>query len=140
MLIRKIVMEKMLAEDIPPINGDRIQLQQVFLNLILNAADALVEVEKEPRKITVMTQYKDNKEVWISISDTGPGLDDAVKDRLFDPFYTTKSEGMGVGLAICSTIVKLHGGGIQTESRRGGGATFHVVLLNAQEEESPCPD
>jgi PAS domain S-box-containing protein len=140
MLIRKIVMEKMLAEDIPPINGDRIQLQQVFLNLILNAADALVEVEKEPRKITVMTQYKDNKEVWISISDTGPGLDDAVKDRLFDPFYTTKSEGMGVGLAICSTIVKLHGGGIQTESRRGGGATFHVVLPNAQEEESPCPD
>jgi PAS domain S-box-containing protein len=140
MLIRKIVMEKMLAEDIPPINGDRIQLQQVFLNLILNAADALVEVEKEPRKITVMTQYKDNKEVWISISDTGPGFDDAVKDRLFDPFYTTKSEGMGVGLAICSTIVKLHGGRIQAESSSGGGATFHVVLPNAQEEESPCPD
>jgi signal transduction histidine kinase len=81
-----------------------------------------------------MTQYKDNKEAWISISDTGPGLDDAVKDRLFDPFYTTKSEGMGVGLAICSTIVNQHGGRIEVESRKGGGATFHVVLPSAQEE------
>ena len=140
MLIRKIVLEKMPAADIPPVSGDRVQLQQVFLNLILNAADALAEVEDETREITVMTQYKDGKEVWISISDTGPGFDDAVKDRLFDPFYTTKSEGMGVGLAICTTIVKLHGGRIETESSSGGGATFHVVLPGAQEEESPCPD
>jgi PAS domain S-box-containing protein len=132
MLLRKIVVETTLAKDIPPLSGDRTQLQQVFLNLMLNAAESLVAVEKNARRITVAARDKDNKEVWVSIGDTGPGFDDAAKDQLFDPFYTTKDEGMGVGLAISSTIVKLHGGRIQAESSHGGGATFHVVL--------PCPE
>jgi two-component system sensor kinase FixL len=137
MLIKRIKLETMFAEEISPVLGDRTQLQQVILNLVLNASEALTAVEKDSGKIVIATEWVDGKGIRIGVSDTGPGLDDAMLDRLFDPFFTTKKEGMGIGLAISKTIVELHGGHIQAENNKEAGATFHVFLPRAIPGETP---
>jgi len=108
---------------------DRIQIQQVLLNLIRNAVEAMAESPR--RELTISTAPADGQMTRITVADTGPGLDKAVADRLFQPFVSTKAHGMGVGLSICRTIVEAHGGQIWTEPVAGGGVAFNLTVARA---------
>jgi signal transduction histidine kinase len=117
-----------LAENLPRIAGVRIQLQQVLLNLITNAADAMASVEQRPRVLTVRSQKSGDCDIVVTVEDTGSGIDQAGLERLFEPFFSTKPEGMGMGLSICRSIVEAHGGRITASPARGGGSVFQVSL------------
>jgi len=101
-----------------------VQLQQVILNLILNAADAMREIDDRPRRIVVETNRDEANRVRLSVRDSGVGIDPTTAGRLFDAFYTTKSHGMGVGLSISRTIIESHKGQIWASANDGPGATF----------------
>ena len=104
------------------VNGDRVQLEQVILNLIVNAIDALANADKDNRRIKVRTDLLDDGTAELSVSDNGPGIwPDAIKE-IFEPFFTTKQSGMGMGLAIARTIIEAHGGQLSAENRASGGA------------------
>ena len=111
---------------------DRVQIQQVLVNLLRNAVDALADAPV--RDVTISTAPAGDALIRVSISDTGPGLDPSIADRLFSAFTTTKSNGMGLGLSICRTIVEAHGGRIWYEPRAEGGAMFHFTLIAAEKE------
>lgn len=111
---------------LPRITIDRIQIQQVLLNLIRNAIEAMAAAPR--RRLTIAAHLVGDEAIEISVVDTGPGLADAVKERLFQPFNTSKERGMGVGLSICRTIVEAHGGTIVATDTEGGGATFAFTL------------
>lgn len=113
---------------------DRVPIQQVVLNLVRNALDAMAEQPR--RELTVATSLRDDGAAIVSVTDTGPGVGEDVVGRLFEPFVTTKSDGMGVGLSISRTIVEAHGGRIWSESAPGGGAVFRFSLANAASEDS----
>lgn len=113
--------------------ADRIQIQQVILNLIRNGIEAMEESER--RELTVATAPKEGGLVEISVTDTGSGIAPEVAGQLFSPFFTTKSRGMGVGLSICRTIVEAHGGKIWAEPNPGGGTAFRFTLRAVKEEE-----
>lgn len=108
------------------VSGDRIQLQQVVLNLIRNAHDAMADSER--RELDVVTARLDDGSIEIAVADRGSGLSDDIVEHLFEPFHTTKSNGMGLGLSICRTIVEAHGGKLRYEPNQGGGAIFRVTL------------
>jgi signal transduction histidine kinase/ABC-type uncharacterized transport system substrate-binding protein len=110
-----------------PILGDQIQLQQVVVNLVVNAMDAMKETPSENRVIRIATSH-DQGFAELSLSDRGPGIPEEKQKQVFEPFFTTKAEGMGMGLSIARTIVEMHGGSIKVESRDGGGATFRVQV------------
>ncbi len=131
--IHKITLEKEIDDMLPMVNGDLQKLQQVFLNLIINAEQAIVE----DGKISVHAMATDNGYVRTSISDTGPGIDPEHLSQIFDPFFTTKEagKGTGLGLAIVYGIVKKHGGYIEVASELGEGTTFSVYLPALQEEK-----
>jgi signal transduction histidine kinase len=114
-----------------PIRGDRIQLQQVILNLIMNAIDAMSDMPSARRKIAVRTRRTDDF-AEVSISDAGPGIPPDKLKEVFDPFFTTKAQGMGIGLSIARTIVEAHNGQISAENQTGGGAIFHIQLPLSQ--------
>lgn len=116
-----------LASDLPKIVGDAVQLQQLVLNLVLNGIDAMRGDHAIDRRMIVRTRAGEGG-VVVSVEDRGSGLPDIDHDRLFEPFYTTKTEGMGVGLAICRTVVESHGGRIWAESLSSGGARFAFTL------------
>ena len=107
--------------------GDRVQLQQVILNLITNAIDAMGSVTERPRMLRVRTETKDSG-VVITVENSGAGIDPKITGRIFDAFYTTKSHGMGIGLAICRSIIEAHGGGISASPGNPNGCIFQVVL------------
>jgi C4-dicarboxylate-specific signal transduction histidine kinase len=115
-----------LAGDLPMIVGNRVQLQQVLVNLVLNAADAMRGREGEHR-MAVRTRAEDDG-VEIAVRDNGPGLESGEESRIFEPFVTTKTQGMGVGLAISRTVVRAHGGEIRARNHPGGGAEFVFTL------------
>jgi PAS domain S-box-containing protein len=104
--------------------GDRVQLQQVILNLMRNASDAMTDVEDRPRHLVIRTERDDPDRVRLTVEDVGTGLDPVAAGRLFDAFYTTKSDGMGIGLAVSRTIIERHGGRLWAASNEGPGATF----------------
>jgi two-component system sensor kinase FixL len=112
---------------------DQVQIQQVIVNLVRNAIDAMSD---QPRRVlNVSTSISDDM-AMVTIADTGSGIDEATAGRLFQPFVTTKAQGMGVGLSICRTIVEAHGGQIWTEPNPGGGSVFHFTVRLAQEDEA----
>ena len=112
---------------LPPVRGDRIQLQQVLVNLMVNAGQAMAE-QSGPRIVTVSTGLADGNSLSITVQDTGPGIPQNDLPRLFEPFFTTKHGGMGMGLAICRTTVESHGGQLSADSTPGSGATFRLTL------------
>jgi two-component system sensor kinase FixL len=114
--------------------ADKVQIQQVLLNLIRNAIDALAESDR--RELLVSTKLSGRGMVEVSVADTGPGISDEVSAQLFQPFVTTKPQGMGVGLSISRTIVEAHGGQIWTEPNPGGGAIFRFTLRALTKEDA----
>lgn len=125
-----------LAEGLPLIRVDRVQLQQVVLNLIINAVEAMSAVREEPRELLISTDRDALNGVLVSLRDSGPGLDPASLEHVFDPFYTTKPSGMGMGLSICRSIVEAHGGRIWAGANETRGAVFQFSLPLEREETS----
>jgi signal transduction histidine kinase len=120
-----------LPNDLPPISGDRVQIQQVLLNLVVNGMDAMNTVEESKRILIICgrRETRDGRpEVLLSVQDAGTGLNPEEVDRLFEAFYTTKPEGMGMGLAISRSIIEAHGGRLWAEPNQGPGATFLLSL------------
>jgi PAS domain S-box-containing protein len=117
-----------LAPRVPWVSGDRVQLQQVFLNLVMNAFDAMAEVTDRPRKVIVCTRPLGDRGVQLDVADTGPGIAAEKLDSIFRPFVTTKMGGMGMGLSVSHSIVGAHRGRLWAENRPEGGTVFHVVL------------
>lgn len=120
-----------LAQGLPLIQGDRVQLQQVLVNLIMNAVEAMGSVNHGSRKLLIGTGADEAGRVRISVQDSGPGLNPQIFDRVFDPFYTTKADGMGMGLSICRSIIEAHDGRIWASAMPGSGSTFNVSLPGA---------
>jgi len=131
-----VVVTTELADDLPPLAGDRVQLQQVVLNLILNAAEAMSSVENRPRRLTIGTERDGDHLLRVTVRDSGVGLDVEAGERIFDAFYTSKKEGMGMGLSIARSIVESHGGRLWAMPNDGPGATFLFTLPLAAEEVS----
>ena len=125
--------------DVPPVVGNESRLGQVFLNLLVNAAQAIPEGQADRHRVEVRTRLADDGSVVIEVSDTGTGIDEQTKERLFDPFFTTKSgiEGMGLGLAISHRIVSQLSGRIEVDSELGAGSTFRVILPPAPQDTPP---
>jgi PAS domain S-box-containing protein len=119
-----------LATGLPAVLGDRVQLQQVVLNLIMNAIDAMITISDRPRTLLVKSA-KDAEGVLIQVQDSGKGLDPENSDRMFESFFTTKPEGIGIGLSISSSIVEAHGGSLSAKARASYGATFEFTLPRA---------
>ena len=117
-----------LAKELTPIFGDRVQLQQVVLNLILNAVEAMSEVSEGSRELSISTDKADAGAILVKVSDSGPGLPQANPERIFDAFYTTKTSGLGMGLSICRSIVEAHGGRLWATPNEPRGAVFCMTL------------
>jgi PAS domain S-box-containing protein len=127
-LIKNVAVALRLAPGIPSVRGDRVQLQQLMLNLAINALDAMRDVPESERRLDIATTLIDASSVQVAVQDSGMGIPGDRLDKIFDPFYTDKPHGMGMGLAICRSIVRLHGGRIWAANRSGRGATFQYVL------------
>jgi C4-dicarboxylate-specific signal transduction histidine kinase len=123
---RHVSLDLVLDPDLPTVFADRVQLQQLLMNLMLNAFEALEPVSGRPKQLSVRSTRSESHHAVIQISDNGIGLDDPV--AAFQPFVTTKPEGLGLGLAICRSIVAAHGGSLSAERNTGFGTTFTVVL------------
>jgi len=121
---KRVILRTEFADDLPPITGDRVQLQQVILNLILNASDAMSGLEDCPRQLVIGTKRDWGGGVCLAVRDTGVGFDPQYAEKLFDAFYTTKSGGMGIGLFVSRSIVESHNGRLWAEANDGPGATF----------------
>jgi C4-dicarboxylate-specific signal transduction histidine kinase len=122
-----VLLRTRLGEDLPLILGDRIQLQQVLLNLIINAIEAMNDV-RDARELSISSANDDSRNVLVAVRDSGPGLDPRNLDRLFQAFYTTKPHGMGMGLAISRSIVEAHGGRLWVTPNEPHGAVFQFTL------------
>jgi signal transduction histidine kinase len=132
LVARRVIVTTMFALKLPMVQGDRVQIQQVLLNLIFNACDAMAENEPSDRKLTVGTATEGSNAAQISITDWGRGIDADILDRLFKPFVTTKSRGLGLGLSICHSIVEAHGGRLWAFNGPQCGATFCVALPGSE--------
>jgi PAS domain S-box-containing protein len=127
-LIKNRILVRATLDGLPPVHGDRVQLQQVVLNLILNAVEAMSSVEQGPRELSISTQQASIGEILVGVQDSGPGIDPERLDQVFAAFYTTKNAGMGMGLSICRSIIAAHGGRLWAEANQAGGAIFQFTL------------
>jgi C4-dicarboxylate-specific signal transduction histidine kinase len=123
-----------LAENNPPVLGDRVQLQQVILNLVMNGIEATAPVTHSPREVWISSRPHESDKVLVTVQDSGVGIEDQSLEKIFDAFYTTKSQGMGMGLAISRSIVEDHGGQLSATSNNGSGATFQFTLSQYRKE------
>jgi signal transduction histidine kinase len=130
---KQIELRTELANGLPLVPADRVQLQQVLLNLIVNAIDAMCDAAGGPRDLAVRSGTDDGTGVFVEVRDSGPGLDPASLERLFASFYTTKTDGMGMGLSICRSIVEAHGGRLWARPNEPHGAVFRFTLPVAPE-------
>jgi signal transduction histidine kinase len=124
----RVVLQSELVEDLPAVTGDRIQLQQVILNLLRNACDAMADVHDRPRQLLVRTEREDGDRVRVTVRDAGVGVDPHNVDKLLDAYYTTKTDGMGIGLSISRSIIERHHGRLWAEANDGPGATFSFSI------------
>ena len=128
----RVLLRTELADDLPPITGDRVQLQQVILNLVRNATDAMSAVNDRPRQLVVRTEWAEDG-VRLSVQDAGVGLEPRGADKLFEPFFTTKTGGMGIGLSVSRSIIENHQGHLWAEANEGPGATFAFSIPRGPE-------
>jgi len=129
----RVALQSQLADDLPTITGDRIQLQQVILNLLRNACDAMAGVDDRPRQLLIRTEQENGDRVRVSVRDAGVGVDPQSMNKLFDAFYTTKSDGMGIGLSVSRSIIERHHGRLWAEPNDGPGATFSFSIPSGPE-------
>ncbi|HEY8166304.1 MAG TPA: PAS domain-containing protein [Gemmatimonadaceae bacterium] len=130
----RVIVQSELADDLPPIKGDRVQLQQVILNLLRNASDAMSAVDDRPRELVIRTEQDENDRVRLAVQDVGVGLDAHDVEKLFAPFYTTKSDGMGIGLSVSRSIIERHSGRLSAVPNAGPGATFSFSIPRSLEQ------
>ena len=126
-VIRKMHVETHFADPLPAVHIDKVQLQQVIINLLMNAADSMLEVS-EHRRIVVEAQPTDDGGVQVAIRGSGPGIHEKDLARIFEPFFTTKRSGMGMGLSLSRSVIESHGGHIWAENNPDGGAMFFLDL------------
>lgn len=131
-----VVLCNEMPDQLPKVMATHMQLQQVFLNLITNAIEAMSTTTGGRRCLTITARRQAPKNILISVEDTGPGIDPAQHDRIFEPFVTTKSHGMGMGLAICRSIIEGHGGKLTASPRIPCGTVFLIVLPTAAGKNS----
>jgi PAS domain S-box-containing protein len=120
----KVILQSELAADLPSVLGDRTQIQQVILNLLRNGWDAMITVDDRPKELLVKTECNDSDGVCLSVKDSGVGIDSEIEKKLFEAFYTTKGDGMGIGLSVSRSIVERHQGRLWAIRNEGPGATF----------------
>jgi C4-dicarboxylate-specific signal transduction histidine kinase len=125
---RNVAVNMDFSRYLPAVRGDKVQLQQLLLNLVMNACDAMDSVERSNKVLTLSTSRDGNGAARVSIVDRGPGVSPTLASRVFEPFFTTKQHGLGLGLSICRTIVVAHNGSLEISNTAGGGATFSVTL------------
>jgi signal transduction histidine kinase len=124
----RVILRAELDEDLPLVTGDRVQLQQVILNLLLNASDAMSGVDDRPRQLMIRTERDQDDRVRLTVQDVGVGFEPQNAERLFEAFYTTKSGGMGIGLSISRSIIESHHGSLWAVPNDGPGAAFSFSI------------
>jgi C4-dicarboxylate-specific signal transduction histidine kinase len=124
----RVILRCGLADDLPLVTGDRVQLQQVVLNLLRNASDAMSGVDERPRQLLIRSEREEGDRVRLSVQDRGVGFDPQAMDRLFEAFYTTKNDGMGMGLSVSRSIIERHHGRLWAAPNDGPGATFSFSI------------
>ena len=129
----RVILRPELADDLPPVTGDRVQLQQVILNLIRNGSDAMSSVDDRPRQLLIRTERDEGDRVSLTVQDAGTGFDPRAVERLFESFYTTKNDGMGIGLSVSRSIIEGHHGHLRATLNKGPGATFSFSIPRASE-------
>jgi PAS domain S-box-containing protein len=129
----RVILQAELSDDLPSVIADRVQLQQVILNLLRNASDAMNDVDDRPRELVIRTARDEDDRVRLTVRDTGVGFDPQAVDRLFDAFYTTKNDGMGIGLSVSRSIIESHHGRLWAEPNDGPGATFSFSIPQRSE-------
>lgn len=135
-----VVFHPDFADELPLVHGDRVQLQQVILNLVLNASDAMSDVRSRPRHLRIATRAEEGGRVRLAVQDSGVGIDPLDADRMFNAFYTTKSSGMGIGLSVSRSIIERHEGQLWAVANEGPGATFFFSLPCERSESAPIDD
>jgi signal transduction histidine kinase len=130
----EVVVRAELADDLPPVTGDRIQLQQVVLNLLRNGSEAMSTLDDRPRYLVITTDRDEGGRVRLSVKDVGVGFEPQAAERLFEEFYTTKKDGMGIGLSVSRSIIESHHGRLWAAKNEGPGATFSFSIPCRLEE------
>jgi C4-dicarboxylate-specific signal transduction histidine kinase len=124
----RVILRSELAENLPLVTGDRVQLQQVILNLLRNGSDAMNTIHDRPRELLIRTERDEGDRALLSVKDAGSGFDPQSMDKLFQPFYTTKNDGMGIGLSVSRSIIEQHDGRLSATLNDGPGATFSFSI------------
>ena len=132
-----VVLRAELADELPLVGGDRVQLQQVIINLLRNASDAMSGVDDRRRQVVISTAPDEDHHVRLTVKDTGVGFGPQGAERLFEAFYTTKSDGMGIGLSVSRSIIESHHGRLWAVSNDGPGATFSFSIPEYSGKENP---
>jgi C4-dicarboxylate-specific signal transduction histidine kinase len=135
-MLQSCEVETLLEPNLPAIEADPVQLQQVLLNLIINAFDAMRDAPDSCRKVVIATELNGDGTIRTSVRDYGHGIPKEARERVFEQFFTTKPKGLGMGLSIVRSIIKSHGGTIAAENAPGGGARFHFTLPASAEASS----
>jgi signal transduction histidine kinase len=125
---RRIVLHNDMSDELPEVMAAPVQLQQVILNLVMNAIEAMTPVTGRERSLVIASSIEPQRSVTVTVSDAGVGIDPAHIERIFEPFFTTKRHGMGLGLSICRSIIEAHGGKLLVSTRRPFGTSFHLTL------------
>jgi two-component system sensor kinase FixL len=136
---QRVLLRLQLASELPEVLADRIQLQQVVINLVVNAIDAMKDVTGRPREVEIRSQAYEGDKILVAVQDTGIGIEPDKANRLFDAFFTTKPDGMGMGLSICRSIIEAHGGRIWASANAGPGATIQFTLPQAHAQPLARP-
>jgi C4-dicarboxylate-specific signal transduction histidine kinase len=131
--MNRVILRSELADHLPPVTGDRVQLQQVILNLLRNASEAMATVEGRPRELLIRTERDEGDRARLSVKDAGVGFTPEGADKVFQAFYTTKKDGMGIGLSVSRSIIEAHHGSLWATVNDGPGATFSFTIPSRPE-------